>query len=187
MRLEDDVAVKDDVGRRAVFDGPALIAALDRKRAAEGQRWQQLAVTLWDQSSELNDVLGDAPLCPGALQRTARRGTMSCQYALSLLRWIDMRPEDFLVGAVVEVDAARLPDASPSQRLRWVLPDVYAALDAERRSRGLTWVALGEQLGCTPSRLTNLKTARLADMGLVMSVLQWIPAPSHRFIVAADW
>lgn len=65
-----------------VFDGAALIRALDAQRAERGLGWSDLADELWQQSAQLNAQLSDHSLCPGALVRTARRGTMSCQYAL---------------------------------------------------------------------------------------------------------
>ena len=169
-----------------VFDGPALIAALDAERVARGLDWNGLAVELYGQSAELNARLGDHALCPGALVRTAKRGTMSCQYALTLLRWLGRPPEEFL-AAVPGVEPEPLPAAGPDARLRWDLPKLYAALDARRRTAGLTWTALAGELACTPSRLTNLRTARLADMELVMRVTLWLREPAARYTGAAGW
>jgi hypothetical protein len=171
----------------ASFDGEALIAALDGRRQDRGLTWTRLADELWMQSSELNARLGGDALCPGALYRTSLRKTMTCQYALPLLRWLQQDPEDFLDGSVAGTAPTTLPDAGPDRRLRWDLSELYAAVDERRREHGLTWTALGEQLGCTPSRLTNLRTARLADMGLVMRLTQWVGAPAARFIHAIDW
>lgn len=170
-----------------VFDGAALIAALDAERIRRRLDWNGLAVELYGQSAELNARLGDHALCPGALVRTAKRGTMSCQYALTLLRWIGRPPEEFVAGAEPASSNVALPFAGPDQRLRWDLPALHATLDRRRRERGLTWAALGELLGCTPGRLTNLRTARLADMELTMRVTQWLGEPAARFIIAADW
>jgi hypothetical protein len=46
---------------------------------------------------------------------------------------------------------------------------------------------LAEALDCTPSRLTNLRTARLADMDLVMRITQWLGQPAAAFIQPARW
>ena len=170
------------------FDGAALIRALDEKRAAHGLDWNELAHELWDQSAELNAELGGGnTLCSGALVRTAHRTTMSCQYAVILLRWLGRDPEDFLVGPVVDVGDTRLPQAGPDRRLRWNLPAVHAALNERRKDQQLTWAALAEQLGCTANRLTNLRTARLADMGLTMQVTQWVGAPAAAFVHPERW
>lgn len=174
-------------GARAAFDGEKLIQALDEKRSARGLTWTRLASELWEQTAVLNARLGGDALCPGALYRTSLRGTMSCQYALPLLRWLGRPPEDFLVGEKADLGDTGLPQAGPDKQLRWDLAELHAALDERRRDRGLTWAALGVELDCTPNRLTNLKTARLADMGLVMRVTQWLGEPAARYIHATDW
>lgn len=171
----------------AVFDGDEMIRALDERRAERELDWNQLAIELHEQSSELNAELGGDCMCSGALIRTARRGTMSCQYALVLLRWIGRAPEDFLVGPAVDVGDTRLPHAGPDRRLRWDLRLLHAALDEHRRDRGRTWVALADELDCTPNRLTNLRTARLADMGLTMRVAQAVGRPAAAFVRPARW
>ncbi|GIG20653.1 hypothetical protein Cch01nite_13770 [Cellulomonas chitinilytica] len=169
------------------FDGEMLMRAVEEQRSVRGLRWRGLAVELWDQSAVLNAQLGDDALCPGALQRTAVRGTMSCQYALPLLRWLRRPPEDFLVGEVVDVGDTRLPEAGPDKRLRWDLAELHADLNGRREERALTWAAMGAELVCSPNRLTNLKSAQLADMGLVMQVTQWLAAPASRYVHPTDW
>lgn len=170
-----------------VFDGAALISALDAQRADRGLGWTELADELWQQSAELNAQLADHSLCPGALVRTAKRATMSCQYALPILRWIRRAPEEFLSGPRVDVGDVRLPDTGPDHRLRWDLSQVYAALNEQRRERALTWAELAAELDCTPSRLTNLRTARLADMALTMRITQWLRKPAAAFVHPAQW
>ena len=171
----------------ASFDGDALIAALDAQRDRLGLGWTDLADELWQQSAELNAQLSDHSLCPGALVRTAKRGTMSCQYALIILRWIGRAPEDFLTGPVVDVGNTRLPEAGADSRLRWNLGELHAELNERRREGQLTWARLANELGCTPARLTNLRTARLADMELTMRITQWLGRPAARFVHPAHW
>ena len=169
------------------FDGGALIAALDDDRAERGLDWNRLAEELWNESSELNARLADHSLCQGALVRTAKRGTMSCQYALILLRWLHRAPEKFLAGRQVDVGDVRLPAAGADRRLRWDLPQLHAALNDERRRRGITWAESAAAFDCTAARLTNLRTARLADMALVMRITQWLARPAADFIHPAEW
>jgi hypothetical protein len=169
------------------FDGKSMIKALDAQRSSRDLDWNALADELWQQSRDLNAELSDHGLCPGALVRTAKRGTMSCQYALIILRWIRRAPEDFLTGPVVDVGDARLPNAGPDHRLRWNLGQLHAALDEHRRERNLTWVSLADELDCTPNRLTNLRNARLADMDLTMRVTQQVKQPAAMFIHAQRW
>lgn len=171
-----------------VFDCDALISALDAQRTERGLGWTALADELWAQSADLNARLADHSLCPGALVRHANaRGAMSCQYALIILRWIRRAPEDFLTGPVAAVGDGRLPQAGPDSRLRWDLGRLHAALSEHRREQSLTWAALAEELNCTPSRLTNLRHARLADMDLAMRITQRLGQPAARFVHPAHW
>lgn len=169
------------------FSCGALYDALDARRRARELNWYELADELWEQSAELNAERDDHPLCGGAIQRLPIRDATSCQYGLFMLRWLGRAPEDFLTGPVRDVGDVTLPEAGADRRLRWDLSAVHAALDAKRRERGLTWRALGDELGCTPSRLTNLRTARLADMDLMMRIVQWLGRPAAAFIHPAAW
>jgi hypothetical protein len=112
---------------------------------------------------------------------------MSCQYALIILRWIRRAPEEFLTGPVVDVGDLRLPEAGTDSRLRWDLNQVHTALNGQRREGELAWSELAAELKCTPSRLTNLRTARLADMDLTMRITQWLAQPAARFVQPAQW
>jgi hypothetical protein len=172
----------------AVFECGALYDALDERRASGGLGWYDLADQLWEQSSQLNAVRpDDHPLCGGAVQRLRNRESTSCQYALFMLRWLDQDPEDFLTGPVVDVGDVSLPEAGADHRLRWDLAALHAALNERRQQEGLTWAELAKGLGCTPARLTNLRTARLADMTLVMRITQWLGRPGAAFIHPAAW
>ena len=150
--------------------------------------WYDLASQLWDQSARLNAERGDHPLCGGAISRLGVRGETSCQYALYLLRWLGRAPEEFLVGPAVDVGDARLPEPGADSRLRWDLAQLHAALNGERQRQRLTWAELAEQIGRNASRLTNLRTARMADMALVMRVGLGIIAlcPFYSFRVESE-
>jgi hypothetical protein len=119
--------------------------------------------------------------------RLHQRGATSCQYGLFMLRWLHRAPEDFLTGPVVDVGDVRLPDAGTDSRLRWNLNQLHSALNEHRRERQLTWAELAQDLDCTSNRLTNLRTARLADMDLAMRVTQRLGQPAAAFIHPAHW
>ncbi|MGI8576419.1 MAG: helix-turn-helix domain-containing protein [Nocardioidaceae bacterium] len=172
---------------RPVFDCGALFSALDAQRRDRGLDWYALAAELWQQSSELNEQRTDHPLCGGAIQRLPQRGATSCQYALFMLRWLRRAPEDFLTGPVVDVGDAKLPETGADSRLRWDLNQMHTALNEQRRERGLTWADLAHEIDCTPSRLTNLRSARFADMDLAMRIAQWLGQPAAAFIHPAHW
>ena len=169
------------------FDFAVFFAAFDAGRRDRGLGWYEFAEELWQQSSELNAQRMDHPLCGGAVSRLGARGAASCQYALFMLRWLGQAPEDFLAGPVADVGDNRLPEPGPGSRLRWDLNQLHTALSEQRQERGLTWPQLAREFGCTPSRLTNLRTARMADMDLVMRVTQWLGKPAAEFIHAAQW
>lgn len=169
----------------ATFDFGAFFAAVDGARRDRDMGWCDLATELWDQSAQLNTERDDHPLCGGAVSRLGARGETSCQYALYMLRWLGRAPEEFLTGPAVDVGDVRLPNPGPGSRLRWDLSQLHDALNEERQRQGLTWAGLAAQLGCTPSRLTNLRTARMADMALTMRVTQWLGRPAAQFIHAA--
>ena len=170
------------------FDCAAMYAALDAEREKRGLGWYELADELWQQSEALNaERPQDHPLCGGAVPRFGERGDISCQYAMFMLRWMGRAPEDFLAGAVVEVGDTTLPGAGPESRLRWDLAQLHADLAVRRTEEGLTWAALAAEIGCTPARLTNLRTARVADMDLVMRAAQWLGRPAAAFIHPAAW
>jgi hypothetical protein len=169
------------------FDFAAFFAAFDAERRHRGLGWYEFAAELWQQSSELNAQRMDHPLCGGAVSRLGARGATSCQYALFMLRWLGRAPEEFLTGPAADVGDIQLPKTGPGSRLRWDLNQLYTALNEQRRERGLTWSELAHELGCKPSRLTNLRTARIADMELTMRVTQWLEKPAATFIHAAHW
>jgi len=171
------------------FDGSALFSALDARRVEQGLSWKQVADQLWHLSAELNDQRRDHPISPSTLRNMAVKPRTSCQHALFMLRWLDRTPESFLTG-VVDGDDHRfaLPQAGPDRRLRWSLKLLWASLDEKRVQEGLTWRELADVLGCTPSQLTGLRTARFATgMDLAMRIVQWIGRPAADFVYPAKW
>jgi hypothetical protein len=171
------------------FDTAALYSALDARRAELGLSWKQVADQLWQLSSELNDRRRDHPISPSTLRNMAAKPRTSCQHALFMLRWLDRTPESFLAG-MADGDSPRfaLPPAGPDRRLRWSLKLLWASVDEKRRHEGLTWGQLADVLGCTPSQLTGLRTARFATgMDLAMRIVQWIGRPAADFVYPARW
>ncbi len=171
-----------------VFDCDAFYRALNTQRQARGLDWYGLAAELWQQSVELNaERPRDHPLCGGAVSRLQQRGATSCQYGLYMMRWLGRAPEDFLTGPVIDVGDTTLPAAGPDRRLRWNLGETYLELNSKRHAEGLTWALLAEELGATPARLTNFRTASFADMDLALRVTQWLGRPAAAYIHPATW
>jgi hypothetical protein len=170
------------------FDAAALFAALDEHRVALGLSWNQVAQQLWDLSSELNERRHDHPISPSTLTAMSKKPRTSCQHALFMLRWLDRAPESFLESATEAEPGTALPAAGADRRLRWNLKLLYGTMNEKRLRDGLTWSELAATLGCTPSQLTGLRTAKFATgMDLAMRIVQWIGRPAAEFIYPARW
>jgi hypothetical protein len=173
------------------FDGVALFTALDARRTASGLSWRAVANEMADLSAVLNArQTVNHPISPSTIVNLGRRGTTTCQHALVMLRWLGQAPESFLAGSsspLAGSEKTALPAAGPDRRLRWNLKRMYAALDAQRRERQLTWAELATQLRCGPSQLTGLRTARYATgMHIAMRIVQWLERPAADFVDAAE-
>ena len=170
------------------FDAGALFAALDHRRRQQALSWRQVADAIWAQSSELNDRRHDHPIAVATLTGIRKRNNISCQHALFVLRWLGQGPEEFIADPAPGTTGSGLPEAGPDRRPRWDLGALHQATDARRREQDLTWKELAERLGCTPSQLTGIRTARFAiGMRLAMRITQWIGRPASEFIHAAPW
>ncbi|HJT17478.1 MAG TPA: hypothetical protein VJ853_08825 [Thermoanaerobaculia bacterium] len=169
------------------FDGFALFRAMDAKREQAGLTWAQVAREIWQQSAELNARrAADHPISAATLTGLARRGDCSCQHALFMLRWLGSPPEEF-VGAPMRADAT-LPKARSDRRLRWNLRALHGALDAARKSRGLTWASLARELRCTPNQLMGLRRVKYAiSMRLAMRIVAWLDRAASAFIFVSPW
>jgi hypothetical protein len=97
--------------------------------------------------------------------------------------WLERTPESFVPG-IPDSDAERfhLPTPGGRQIVRWNVPALYAALNAERQSRGLTWQAVAREIGgVTPGTLMNLSRASRVGFPGVMRIVQWLGQPATTF------
>ena len=175
-------------GRPGDFDVLAFADALDAQRLARGLSWAGLAREIWALSPELNARRNDHPISPATLSGMRGGSNTSCQHALFMLRWLDLVPESFVPGHAKSSIAEAYPGLSADRRLRWDLRRLAEALDAERNAPGLTWNQLAGEMGCTPSQLTGLRTARFATgLVLAMRIVAWLGRASTDFVYAARW
>ena len=175
-------------GTLSGFSVQALYDALDARRQELGLTWTGVARELGHMSYVLNASRHDHPISPSTLKNLPVRTNTSCQHALFMFRWLDRSPESFDPLAAGTARDRRLPAVGPDRRLRWDLRALYAALDAQRRERGMTWSALAGELSCSPAQLTALRTARYAtSLWLAMQITAWLDRPAADFIVAARW
>jgi transcriptional regulator with XRE-family HTH domain len=138
------------------FDGPALYAALDEQRQLCGLSWHELA--------------GQLGVADSTLRNTRNGGPMETDGILAMLGWLKRKPEDFVHGA--KQSLARAAVSRKFGRLNSAA--LYAALDAERRARGLTWRRLAEEIGgVSASMLTHLCRGGRAEISLVVAAAEY--------------
>ncbi|HEY1864851.1 MAG TPA: hypothetical protein VGG77_14470 [Roseiarcus sp.] len=164
------------------FDMGALHAALDSERRARGLTWDQLA-------AEINEPFKSTPSIPisvGTLRTMTTKRSVTSAVVLQVLRWLRRTPESFLTGRdLAPAPGEELPEAGPTQILRFDTAALHAALDAKRRERGMTWSEVAKEMqGFTPSMLTNLAKGPLIGFPRVMILTQWLERPAADFVRA---
>jgi hypothetical protein len=164
------------------FDMNALQAALDDERRARGLTWNDLAAAI-------NEPFKNTPSIPidvGTLRGMTAKRSVTSGVVLQVLRWLRRTPESFLVGrGQTQAPEEELPEAGPARILRFDTAAIYAALDAKRRERGMTWTKVASEIrGFTPGMLTNLAKGPLIGFPRVMALTQWLGRPASNFVRA---
>lgn len=62
------------------------------------------------------------------------------------------------------------------------LAALFAAADAERRARGLSWNALGRELGVAAATIRRLAEADDAEADGVLAVIRWLDAVPEDYV-----
>jgi hypothetical protein len=164
----------------ARFDMKRLHATLDAERLTRRLSWSEL-------TNEINKPFEGTPSIPisvATIRGMLNKSSVTSAVVLQALRWLRRTPESFLAGHDAAPKAEEmLPDPGPSRILRFDTKALYAALEAERSDRGLTWKQLaGELPGFTDSMLTNLSTGPLIGFPRVMILTQWLRRPTASFV-----
>jgi hypothetical protein len=127
-------------------------------------------------------------LSPSTVQATRIRAVMEGDGVLQMLRWLNRTPESFVPGHEQAMDAgAGFPDVAPHQVLRFDTKKLYAALDARRGERGMTWRQVAAEIGVGASTLTRLAKGGRAAFPGVMRIVTWLGRPAADFTRASDW
>jgi hypothetical protein len=113
-----------------------------------------------------------------------RKRSVTSAVVLQILRWLERAPESFLSDGGAGAAAGEiLPEPGPGRILRFDTRALHAALDAERRRRGLTWKQAAAELpGFSESMLTNLAAGPLIGFPRVMLLTQWMGQPAVHFV-----
>ena len=150
-------------------DFAALFAALDERRQSRGLSWREVG-------RELRPAVS-AP----TIRRTERGGPMEADGILAMLRWLGVTFAAFTTG--LEVSTALPPtDVHPEPVRRFDTSAVAAALDEQRRSRGLAWEQVAAEIG-------GVEAAALATLGRrsrmrvpeVVRIAAWLGQPVEDF------
>ena len=149
------------------FDLVALHSALDARRTELGLGWADVGTTLG--------------ISPGTLRGLGTRDRAEGDGVLRVVGWLGRTPESFVPGRAPGSSEAPLPGMANT--LRFDARALYAALDAERATRGLTWreIAVASGAGSAAS-LTRLRHGGRVMFPEIMRVLAWLGAPAARFV-----
>jgi transcriptional regulator with XRE-family HTH domain len=59
---------------------------------------------------------------------------------------------------------------------------LYAALDAERSARGISWRRLARAVGISPSTLTRMANGHRPDVEAFAALTRWLGTPSEAYL-----
>jgi transcriptional regulator with XRE-family HTH domain len=63
---------------------------------------------------------------------------------------------------------------------------LYAALDAERAARKLSWRQLAKEVEVSPSTMTRLANGQRPDVDAFAALVRWLGQPADTFLVGDD-
>ncbi len=100
--------------------------------------------------------------------------------------WLDRTPESFVVGMNWDAHRARLREPS-NKRLRFDTQKIYAALDAQRRARQMSWGEVERQVGVSENSMKHLAKGGRTSFPMVIRIVQWLGEPTASFTRISDW
>lgn len=145
------------------FDLLALHRELEAERSARGLSKQRLAEAVGVSAS--------------AMARAANGGTMEADGVLAMVRWLGVAPERFIRPVVRDRPTAPLTSSAAMVRADPVA--MRRALDRRRLERGLSWVAVTEELGPLHSgaALAGLREGGRTTIATLAAVAVWLGVP----------
>jgi transcriptional regulator with XRE-family HTH domain len=66
------------------------------------------------------------------------------------------------------------------------VPALYAALDAVRESRGISWRQLAREVQVSPSTFSRMANRQKPDVDAFLALVRWLNVPAERFMTDAD-
>jgi len=166
------------------FSLRALYAALDEERRARGLSWAQAM-------REMNRQPGPSSvhrLSPSTVTRTRTGAMAEGDGVLQMLLWLNRTPESLVPGHQASgAVGAPLPDVPVDRVLRFDTQKLYAALDAQRVERHLTWAQVAQEVGLGVSSLTRLSRGGRTAFPQVMRMVTWVARPAAHFMRSSEW
>ncbi len=167
----------------ADFDLRALYDALNEARRERSISWSSVA----EEVNRCRTTL--RPIAVSTITGLKTKALGEGDGILQMLIRLGRTPESFVPGiADASSDRYRLPDLTTGRILRWDTKALHAAVDAERRSKQLTWADVAREVGdFTPSMLTNLAKGPRIGFPRVMRLVRWLDQPAVTFTRIARW
>lgn len=127
-------------------------------------------------------------LSPSTVTRTRTGAVAEGDGVLQMLLWLNRTPESFIPGHSTSgaVDA-QLPDVPVDRVLRFDTRTLYAALDAQRVERHMTWAQVAQEVGLRVSSLTRLSKGGRTAFPPVMRMVAWVARPAAHFTRSSEW
>lgn len=154
-----------------------LYNALNDERQRRGISWSQVV-------QEMNGHThpGRRALSVSTVKGIAVRTVAEADGILQMLRWLRRSPESFVPGFVApEAKKFTLPDVPSGKVLRFDTRKLYAALDAERAKKGITWQRIAAEIGLSPATLTHLSAGGRTSFPQVMRIVMYLDRPAASF------
>jgi hypothetical protein len=103
------------------------------------------------------------------IRRTERGGPMETDGILAMVRWVEGVPEDFIQNAKAA------PLEGPLHPGRFNCKALFETLDEHRRSRGMTWLELAQEIGnVSPPMLTRLSKGGRIEVNVMAALAGYL-------------
>lgn len=148
------------------FDPAALHDEMDDLRRARGMTWE--------------DVSREVGVSASTIAGVAKRDRLETDGVLAMTRWLGRSVESFIPGYVDPPAAVVTGDdrANSGRFRRFDTKALFAALDAERRRREVTWKQVATELSVvqpvSPSMLTRLKHGGRIELYAMLAMVGWL-------------
>jgi transcriptional regulator with XRE-family HTH domain len=153
------------------FKPKALLAALDAQRTARRMTWADVAQAIGVSEETIREI--------------PERDVVETDGVLQITRWLGLNIESFVGEAKDRVPGPDPGDFRSTGRvLRFDTKALHAAIDARRKSLGLTWQAVSEEIGskrATATMLMGLPKAQRIDLYTMLDIVGWLGSHTTKF------